>query len=219
MRLGSIFLTTLMVLACGVSIAKQSDQDWQHWNAFVVKYNATERLTLSFDTEQVTLDDLDDFTFYDVTFGASYTLTDWFALGAEYTHADAKKGSDWTSENRYVIAPTIKGTISDLKWALRTKVEYRDFENSTDWRIRERLKISIPAKILDFEFTPFISDEIFYSSKLDRLYQHRIKIGGAKKLSDHWNLNLYYMNIATDIPDHNDWAYSNIIGTELIFKF
>ena len=55
--------------------------------------------------------------------------------------------------------------------------------------------------------------------QLDRLYQNRIRVGAEKGLGDRLSLNLYYMNIATDIPGDNDRVYSNVIGTDVIFSF
>ena len=115
-----------------------------------------------------------------------------------------------------------------LKFDFRSRFEYRDKHGSSAYmRYRERLRLRTSWSVTDFKFSPYVSEEAFFSDKpntdkADLFDRSRAQLGvsfkpipSLKELS----CNLYYM-VQHDMTNHSStWTPTNVYGLELSYKF
>jgi len=207
-------LITGSVLAL-VPTACASD-DWEYWNQFVVRHEFTDRLTLDVASEQKWLDDASDFYQYNGTVLPTVSLTENISLGAGYRWQRQEQDEQWTTENRLLFPLAVGWTAKPWSLQLRNQLEYRDLEEQDRWRIRERVTLKRPVRVGELTVTPFISGEIFYDFTTDELNQKRLAAGLSVPWGKHMSLTVYYMNKA---DRNDDWSATNVLGTEVTFKF
>ena len=101
-----------------------------------------------------------------------------------------------------------------LQW--RNQPEYRDLEEQDRWRIRERIMLKWPVRVGELTVIPFASAEAFYDFTADQINQTRLAAGLSVPWGRHMSLTVFYMNKA---DRDNDWSTTNVLGTEVAFKF
>lgn len=70
--------------------------------------------------------------------------------------------------------------------------------------------IAYPAKIGNFEFTTYISDEIYYDFLIKKMPLNWATIGADKKINKNLTVGLYYRNEASRNGVTTKWVTNNI---------
>ena len=115
-----------------------------------------------------------------------------------------------------------------LKLDLRSRFELRDRKGSQPYmRYRQRLRLRTSWSCTSFKFSPFISDEVFFSDKPSQSSEHlfdrnRAMVGVSFKpipqLSN-FSCSIYYM-VQHDISQKGShWEPLNIFGFDTTVKF
>lgn len=198
-----------------VSTARASD-DWEYWNQFVFKHEFTDRVALDVASEQKWLDDASDFYQYNATVLPTVSLTDSISLGAGYRWQRDEQDEQWATENRLLFPLTVGWTMKPWLLQWRNQPEYRDLEEQDRWRIRERIMLKWPVRVGELTVTPFASAEAFYDFAADQINQTRLAAGLSVPWGRHMSLTVFYMNKA---DRDNDWSTTNVLGTDVAFKF
>jgi len=199
-----------------VSTARASD-DWQYWNQLALKHEFNDRVALDIASEQKWYTDSSDFFLYSVLVVPTVSLAENVSLGAGYRLERREEQDEWMTENRFLLPLTVGWTVKPWMFQMRNQLEYRDLENNQDrWRIRERIALRRPVRIGQFTVIPFVSEEVFYDFTVRQMNQNRLAAGLSVPWGKHMTLTIFYMNKA---DRDGDWSTTNVLGTEVTFKF
>ena len=158
---------------------------------------------------------------------------DWLTIGPHYHVIDSRKeksdgGHYWEKEHRVAVDVTPSITLGGWKISDRSRIAYRDFENSQGfWRYRNRIQVNAPWKWTEWKINPYASWELFLDDgkpskhvrKNDKFDQWRFVTGATAKITDNLSLNLYYLlQEKKDTTDH-DWSANHVVGLNATFSF
>lgn len=194
-----------------------SSDDWQYWNEFVLKHKLTQRITAHVKLEQRIVDDFGNFALHNYAPGFVYEFSKYFDFELNYKFEREKAKKEWSDEHRLEIIPIFNWQWAKFKFKLRNRVEYRVIEGEESWRLREKIKIKRAININGMEFSPFVSEEIFYDFKIRDFNQNRFKVGVSKDVVPDLEFTLFYMYKRNKSND--DWFGANILGTEFVIRF
>ena len=214
-RFLTFFITCILVI--GYAGRAFASDEWQYWNEIKLKYSIGEKLDAHFKIEQKLLDDFNYFGLHNYTPGVVFKINKYFDFELNYKYEREKGEKEWTEEHRVAIIPIIKLEWMGNKFNIRTRFEHRNLEGESKWRWREKLKIKRLIKIGVFEFTPFLSEEIFYDFKVNEFNQNRVATGISKMITKNSGIDLYYMR--KNNKRDGAWPGVNILGTKFSLKF
>lgn len=196
----NIRLRSFIIFACLTNAASAQSQppnprgDTQSWNEvqFTVPFNEQVELTLSGEFRLGR--NLGDFV--DERVGASlrFKLGKYFEFspGYEYILKQPDRSRN-TFENRLSFAGTVKIPVGRFTVENRNQFERRLRNSQSDTtRYRNRLLISRPVKIGGVELDLFASEEVFYDWSENDWTRSRFSVGGEKKFSEQFTLEVYY---------------------------
>ena len=179
-----VFIALIMVLVllqAGLSFA----DDVKMYNFYQLKYKINDKFDVFIQPDMRFNDDIREFYYYHFRNGVTYHALENLDLGATYRFAENKNSAgEWLDEHRLELQATPKVTLGDVKLANRSRFEHRWLQDSKDrWRYRNFSKIAYSAKIGDFEFTPYVSEEIFYDFEIEKLHLNWVAAGIDKKIN------------------------------------
>jgi len=207
-------------IAAGTVLASaplEASDDWQWWNQLVFRHEMTDTVDLTVATEQKFSDDFSDFYLYNVTVVPTVDLAKGVSVGAGYRREIQEcDDGDWTVENRLLVPLTLGWTVAPWTVRLRNQLEYRDLETTDRWRLRERITLAHPIRLGETAVEPFVSGEAFYDFTDERVNQSRFSVGVSVPWTKHISLALFYMHRA---DKDDDWSSTNILGTDVVFRF
>ena len=103
-------------------------------------------------------------------------------------------------EERLILNATLKGNLGSFVFTDRNLYERRVRPNTADFNIyRNRLQIDHPAHIGDFQFKPFVADEVWHSDQRQingphyGWFRHRISTGIIKQFNDRLSGEFYVL--------------------------
>ncbi len=163
------------------------------------------------------MDDFNDLGSHSYSPGVVFRIKRYFDFELNYKYKRKKTGKEWSEEHRVELIPTINWKLEEYKLNIKNRFEYRSVEGQNKWMWREKLKIKRPIKIGVFEFTTFVSEEIFYDFKVNEFNQNRVATGLSKMITKNSWIVLYYMR--KNNKRDGAWPGVNILGTELGIKF
>ncbi len=117
---------------------------------------------------------------------------DW-KVGIKYRQMYRTKDDEWQLEQRpqAEVIKTIKG--SKVKWQIRSRMDYRIREGKDDaMRNRTRIQLKSGNPFTKFKFTPFISNEFFFTTDPWKYYVNRIEAGFDLPKSKWGKCSIYY---------------------------
>ncbi len=209
---GAAFLLTF-----GTSTLYARD-DVNYWASVTLEHPLNNKVRIIWNPLWRVRDDVSESFYLASRQGVGYKVSKSLDLAASYFYAEEKNiAGRWVPENRLELQTTCKWGLWDLKWSDRNRFEYRSVDDKEKWRYRNALKIAKPVKVWGSEFSPYVSDEIFYDFKKDELNQNRVSVGVTKKLIENVTLDVYYM-VKSD-KTGRDWNETQILGTSLTVVF
>lgn len=217
--------TALLALLSACALAR----DDQAWLNAGVDYTICGGFYLHFDQE-VEFDNsklLDE----ESVLLAGYRFCPYLALALGHRIVRERGGDEGRllTEHR----PTLELRLSapefwTLRLDLRSRFEFRDKKLSQPYmRYRERIRLRTSWNVTEFKFSPYASEEIFFSDKAgaddsDLLDATRSQIGiSFRPVPQNSSLTcaLYFM-VLHDIDDGaRDWAPLNIFGFDVAYSF
>ena len=158
---------------------------------------------------------------------------DWLTIGPHYHVVDSRKkksggGHYWEKEHRVAVDVTPSYTLGGWKISDRSRIAYRDFENSQGfWRYRNRIQVNSPWKWTDWKINPYASWELFLDDgkpskhvrKNDKFDQWRFVTGVTAKVTDNLSLNLFYLLQEKKDTSTHDWRPNHVVGLYATYSF
>ncbi len=164
-------------------------------------------------------------------FSVGYQICPYFSvsLGHKIVRERAKCRGHFLTEQRPMLDLTL--TLPEfcaLKVDFRSRFELRDKTGAQAYlRYRERIRLRTSWKVTDFEFSPYLSEELFFSDKpktddADLFDRSRAQVGvtfkpvpSVKGLS----ASLYFMVQHDMLNRSSAWDPTNVYGFTLSYKF
>ena len=222
MKLQIALATSFVLLAVGVFA--RDDQEW--FNA-AVDYKVYGDFLVHFDQE-VEFDNA-KLVNEESYLLAGYEFCPYFTLAFGYRIVCERSDEKFLAEQR----PTLELRLAapefwTLRFDLRSRFEYRDKKYSQPYmRYRERFRVRTSWSATDFKFTPYASEELFFSDKpgtrdSDLLDATRSQIGiSFRPVPQNANLScaLYFMVLHSIGNGAQDWSPINIFGFDVAYTF
>ena len=210
-----------VLLAAGGALAFDIDNgDLQWWTTTGISFDLNKDWTVSAEEEFRLADGAERLVYHHTDLGFTYKgFADWLDVGLNFRKAYFEDSSDsWREENRPHINLTLKTKLFDLYLSNRARVEYRDREAREDiWVYRNKTSVKFPLKVSEWEFQPYLADEIFIKFGEDNISVNRLYSGFSFKISENLKGSIFYMWQNTKISGGR--LDSNIIGTSLKLYF
>ena len=148
----------------------------------------------------------------------NFKLGSYFEIAPYYVWQENKTTKGFDRSNLSYLDLTGKIPLKEffnIKMIDRLRWQYNYNKGLTTWRNSTRLTKAF--KIGKFEFSPFIEDEIFYDTKLDKLNENWASAGLLFTLNKNSNIGVSYL--LDTKKKGNDWAYTNVLITSFSLKF
>ena len=219
------YYTVAAAIALLVSCARARDD--QEWFNAGVDYEVCDSFLLHFDQE-VEFDN-SKLVNEESYLLAGYEFCPYFMLGAGHRITRERRGAHLVTEQR----PTLELRLAapefwTLRLDLRSRFECRDKRRAQAYmRYRERFRVRTSWSVTDFKFSPYASEELFFSDKpgardSDLLDATRSQVGVSFRpvpQDENLSASLFFMVLHSIGNGAQDWAPVNIFGFEVAYAF
>ncbi len=221
MKSAALVLILVMVVSFVASDVFAGDS--KYYSEFALKHKINDKFDVFFTPELRLNDDMGNLYYYSLRGGATYHAHKNLdlSLASRFLQTKDSKGK-WDTDTYYVPEMIIipKVTVRGFNLSDANKFEYRVIENSTDrWVYRNLATVAYPTKIGNFEFTPYISDEIYYDFEINKMNLNWATIGANKKITKNLTVGLYYRNEASRTGTTSKWVTNNILASNITIDF
>jgi hypothetical protein len=205
------------------SFADDSHGHWEFWNSDSVEARLGKSLRARFGQEFRYHTGVHYYTHTDLVM--IFDRNPNFEWETGYRQVLSKADNRWGQEDRLFLRAIPQWKWGRLELADTNTVEYRSFDDGHKlWRYRNKLAISVPARIGNFRFNPYVADEIFiYLTGKDRMdfYRNQFYVGAKSSLGRNVELDLYYMGQSKEkeLDEGEIWRNFNVMGVKLRISF
>lgn len=206
---------SLTLAACTQGFA---DRDWEYWSQESISIPVSKKINWLILPEWRFKEDMHNVYLFKLETAPSFTINKYLEIAPYYVYQEKKSGAIWDRSDLMYFDTTIKLPLEglfDIKVSDRVRYQY-DFDKAKT-TLRNSLKISKAIKLGKFEISPYLSEEPFYDAKQDRITEHRTCAGLTYTLSKNASIGAGYM--VNSKKGRNDWAYTNVLVTNLNIKF
>ena len=200
-----------------------AETDNKYYSEYVLKHKLNDKFDIFFTPEFRAKNDMTNTYYYHLRIGSTFHAHKYLDLASAYRYIQIQNSrGDWSNNDTQYIEliaiPKTKFAGFDLSDA--NKFEYRFIENARDrWVYRNLITVAYPAKISGFEFTPYVSNEIYYDLEIDKMNQNWVTIGANKKISKNITVGLYARNEAVRVVTSSKWVTAHILGSNVTVSF
>lgn len=218
-----LIISFLAVNACLPDRQALAHTDNKYHSEFVLKHKLNDKFDLFFNPEVRFKNDMGNGYYQQYRLGTTFHVHKYLDLTGAYRFVEQKDTkSDWSNSDMQYIeliaAPKIK--LSGFNLSDANKIEYRFLENSRDrWVYRNLVTAAYPSKIFGFEWTPYISNEIYYDFEIDKMNLNWATAGANKKINKNLTLGLYFRNEASRVGSTAKWVTNYILGSNVTVDF
>ena len=195
-----------------------AERDWEYWSRYSFEAPITKEISYLIKPEWRMKNDMSYRYLFKLEQAVNFKIGKYFEVAPYYVYQEAKSGGNVDRSDLIYLDGTAKVPLRklfDLKIIDRLRYQYNFDKELTIWRNSTRLTKSF--KIKSFELLPFIEDEIFYDTKLDKLNENWASAGISLVLNKHANMSVAYL--LDTKKKGNDWAYANVLVTSFSFRF
>lgn len=213
-----VLILALFYFASGVFAAG----DNKYYSEFVFKHKLNDKFDLFFTPELRYNNDMGNLYYYHLRLGSTFHAHKNLDLALAYRFIQNKVLGSWNQNDvqyiEMIATPKIKLGAFNISDA--NKAEYRFYENAPDrWVYRNLLTIAHPAKIGGFEFTPYVSDEIYYDFEVGKANLNWATLGANKKINKYLTLGIYYRAETSRVGSSSKWLTNQILGSNVTVDF
>lgn len=189
-----------------------AEDDWQYWNLIQLKGKVAEEWSWRIFTEQWLSEDFSHFFLTNVDTGLTWQPQPLWSLGAfyRYQYVDPAEG-DSVAEHRYYPEITFYAPLDRVKISNRVRFEYHETNKTDFWWLRDRLYLSVPVDVKGRQFSPFVTEELFYHTGTGSINESRLGGGVSFKVAKRVELSLYYQ--VRHFRKRSDWTSAQVLGT------
>lgn len=196
--------------------------DNKYYSEFALKHKLNSKFDLFFTPEFRYNNDMGNLYYYHMRVGSTYHAHKNLDLSLAYRFIQNKVNGGWDANDvQYIetlIIPKIK--LAGFNISDANKVEYRFYANAPDrWVYRNQLMFAYPTKIGGFEFTPYVSDEIYYDFEVGAANLNWATLGANKKLNKYITAGLYYRAETSRVGSSSKWLTNQILGSNVTVDF
>ncbi len=219
-RLTSVSVLILAIFCFITGVFAESDN--KYYSEFAFKHKLNDKFDLFFTPEFRYNDDMSNFYYYHMRVGSTFHAHKNLDLALAYRFIQNKVKGEWDNNDiQYIetlVIPKVKLGRFDISDA--NKIERRFYENAPDrWVYRNLLSFAYPTKIGNFEFTPYISNEIYYDFEIDKMNLNWATIGANKKINKYLTVGLYYRDETSRVGSSSKWVTNHILGSNVTVNF
>ena len=195
MKLFWLFLIAGSLISSAFSqAAVQDDEDFQSWNdvqinvALSKKVDYFNKVTMRIGNDISTLRD------GRFAVGLVWKPTKALSISPFFLYIKARNtAGQFRIENRLNLSATYRFPIKQFGLSHRSTYERRVRRPVNTWRYRGQISVEkdIPKTIIEGAKV-FVSDEIFYDSRVKKFTRNRFSIGVSKTISKKLGVDLYY---------------------------
>ncbi len=200
-----------------------AETDNKYYSEYALKHKINDKFDLFFTPEFRAKNDMGNIYYYQWRLGSTFHAHKYLDLAAAYRYIQTQDASgDWSNKDtQYIeLIATPKTKLAGFNLSDANKIEYRFIENAPDrWVYRNLITVAYPAKISGFEFTPYVSNEIYYDFEIDKMNQNWVTIGANKKISKNITVGLYARNEAIRVGTSSKWTTAHILGSNVTIDF
>lgn len=213
-----------LVLAAGLIVSTAyAGGDSKYYSEYALKHKLSDKWDVFFTPELRLKKDMSTLYYYQMRGGATLHAHKHLDASLAYRFIQTKdsKGEWDNSDMHYVECIVIPKTkLGGFNLSDANKIEYRMLENARDrWVYRNLASIAYPAKIGDFEFTPYVSNEVYYDFEIEKINLNWTTLGVTKKISPNLSLGLYGRAETTRVGVKDEWDTNFILGTNVGIEF
>jgi len=196
--------------------------DNKYYSEFAFKHKLNDKFDLFFTPEFRFNDDMSNFYYYSLRIGSTFHAHKNLDLALAYRFLQNKVAGNWDQNDVQYIEmlaiPKIKLGGFDISDA--NKLERRYYENARDrWVYRNLLTFAYPTKIGNFEFIPYVSEEIYYDFDIDEMNLNWATLGANKKINKYLTVGLYFRDETSRVGTSSKWVTNYILGSNVTVNF
>ncbi len=193
------------IFCCTTSYGQIDGGDWSH------RYGLRTNISLGNSFQFLTMQEFrfpsadPQLNYFFHEMGIGYKQNKMLKTDLRYRTAFDKEGQ-WLLEHRFHVNQHVKWKVGKFSFKYRFRTEYRvRKENDNEWRIRNRLMVGYPVKISVLEFTPFLSEEVFFDFEKPLFNRSRLETGISFKVSDSVSIiGAYFWQVRPKNDSFND---------------
>ncbi len=216
-------ILALALAVCFFTPPLFASTDNKYYSEYAIKYKVNDEFDLFFTPELRLNDDIGNLYYYQIRGGVTFHAHKNLDLSGAYRFIQTKdaKGNWDNNDTQYVemiVIPKVKLAGFDLSDA--NKFERRFIENARDrWVYRNLATVAYPAKIKNFEFIPYISDEIYYDWEINKVNLNWATAGINKKITKNLTVGIYYRHENSRVGSSSKWLTNHIVGSNVTIGF
>lgn len=212
------FIISFIVLTLGITGFAFAERDWEYWSRFSFEAPITKKISYLIKPEWRMKSDMSYRYLFKLEQAINFKIGKYFELAPYYVYQEVKSSGNVDRSDLVYLDGTVKAPLEkvfNLKIIDRLRYQYNFDKALTIWRNSTRLTKSF--KIKSFELLPFIEDEVFYDTKLDKLNENWASAGVLLALNKYANIGISYL---LDTKKKGDkWAYANVLVSSFSLKF
>ena len=174
--------------------SNETSEEVQVWPDVTVGFKLTPKVTLNlFGTARLGRNQ-ESLVSEQVGAAVIFRINNYLSITPHYRHVWSQPDAiRHTQENRYFVdvtprLPLPKGfTLSD-----RNRAEWRDIEDRSSWRYRNRLQLEKAFTWHEHQLTSYLAGEIFYDSRFVQWSRKQFWVGTRVPVSKHLTLDFHY---------------------------
>ncbi|MFZ5801360.1 MAG: DUF2490 domain-containing protein [Candidatus Omnitrophota bacterium] len=206
----------------GFATGALASGDSKYYSEFVLKRKLNDRFDLFFTPEFRFDDDMGNFYYYHLRLGTTFHANRHLDLALAYRFIQNKVAGEWDKNDiqyvEMIAVPKIK--LGRVNVSDANKLERRYYANAKNrWVYRNLLTFAYPTKIGNFEFTPYVSDEIYYDFEINKANLNWATIGANKKINKHLTLGLFYRAETSRVGSTDKWLTNQVLGSNVTIDF
>jgi len=213
-----LFLFVVIAVILANSPSAFAERDWEYWSRYSFEAPITKEISYQIKPEWRMKNDMSYRYLFKLEQAINFKLGKYFEIAPYYVWQENKTAKGVDRSNLSYLDLTGKIPIKelfDVKIIDRLRWQYNYDKGLTTWRNSTRLTKAY--KLGKFELSPFIEDEIFYDTKLDKLNENWASAGVSLALNKYLNVSVAYL--LDTKKKGNDWNYANVLVTSMSLKF
>lgn len=222
MKTSSLRVLLALAIATFLFIPGVFAGDNKYYSEFAFKHKLNDKFDLFFTPEFRYNDNLGNFYYYHMRVGSAFHAHKNLDLALAYRFIQNKVKGQWDNDDvQYIEMITIpKISLGGFDISDANKFERRYYENAANrWVYRNLLTFAYPAKIGNFEFTPYVSDEIYYDFELSKANLNWVTLGANKKINKYLTLGLFYRAETSRVGSSSSWLTNHVLGSNVTVSF
>ena len=212
------FIISFTLLMLGITGSAFAERDWEYWSRYSFEAPITKTISYLIKPEWRMKNDMSYRYLFKLEQAINFKIGKYFELAPYYVYQETKSSGNVDRSDLVYLDGTAKvplEKIFNLKIIDRLRYQYNFDKELTVWRNSARITKSF--KIKSFELLPFIEDEIFYDTKLDKLNENWASAGISLVLNKYANISVAYLLDTKKKGD--DWNYANVLVTSMSLRF